>query len=570
MVQPPPASGVSSVRRVCQNQDQRTLPLEEQNDVQCGTLVSLLCTLNTTSVPLGRRGGGIYQRDSFYDLADEYGIMVWEDMMWACAQYAVPDSYLRSAAKEVQDNVRRMQRHPSIVLWAGNNENEKDLNAASLKEEAPYSALYFATVLANISSLDQSRPMTASSPSNGNETADHPFSINHQSEFYGDVHSYLYGADSWDPSVFKRPRFMSEFGLQSWPSAITLKDTFPPDQWSFSSNLSTNRNHHPDGQDEILQQISMHYHLPKLANNTPGKRGMYKAWRLMLYLTQVNQAYGYKTEVEQLRRIRTECSETVPGCNMGQMFWQTNDIWPGASWAAIDYTGRYKMVQYAANRFYAPVLVSAFVLHDVTFHAYVINDLVHAGVAGHVEFTMHSWQHGPLGSWSVTAAVPPASAREVYNCTFSELLARGNCPDPTMCVLTYKLYDDADAVVSTNMLFLANMFDVNTMKDPALTAGNVTKVGKNSEGYTVFDVTVSTAATAPFVWLEVPEQGHWSDNGFLMTEAEPTRILQFHTLNATLTADELGRSLCCSEGAVWSLYDTDRQDYGSGVSPRAT
>ena len=74
-------------------------------------------------------GGGIYQRDSFYDLADENGILIWEDLMWACAQYAVPPSYLRSAAKEVRDNVRRLQPHPSIALWAGNNEDERDMKA---------------------------------------------------------------------------------------------------------------------------------------------------------------------------------------------------------------------------------------------------------------------------------------------------------------------------------------------------------------------------------------------------------------------------------------------------------
>ena len=50
--------------------------------------------------------------------------------------------------------------------------------------------------------------------------------------------------------------------------------------------------------------------------------------------------------MEHFRRIRTDCSDVVPGCNMGRMYWQTNDIWHGASWAAVDYTGRYEMVQY--------------------------------------------------------------------------------------------------------------------------------------------------------------------------------------------------------------------------------
>ena len=81
-------------------------------------------------------GGGIYQRDSFYDLADEYGILIWEDLMWACNAYAIPESFLLSAAKEVRDNVRRMQPHPSIALWAGNNEDEHDMYIAD-KPPAP-------------------------------------------------------------------------------------------------------------------------------------------------------------------------------------------------------------------------------------------------------------------------------------------------------------------------------------------------------------------------------------------------------------------------------------------------
>jgi hypothetical protein len=134
--------------------------------------------------------------------------------MWACAQYAVPDDYLRSAAKEVKDQVRRLQHRPSIVLWAGNNENERDLANNTEYLVKPYADLYFRTVLANVTALDSSRPTSGSSPSCGNETAADPFCPDHQTEYYGDVHCYLYDVDNWDVTAYKRPRFMSEFGLQ--------------------------------------------------------------------------------------------------------------------------------------------------------------------------------------------------------------------------------------------------------------------------------------------------------------------------------------------------------------------
>lgn len=115
----------------------------------------------------------------------------------------MPPEFLKSTAKEVRDNVRRMQRHPSIALWAANNENERDLPQPESNIKA-YSDLYFRTILANVSVLDQSRPMTGSSPSNGNETAEacrlilrptltpsqEPFCFDHQSEYFGDVHNY--------------------------------------------------------------------------------------------------------------------------------------------------------------------------------------------------------------------------------------------------------------------------------------------------------------------------------------------------------------------------------------------
>ena len=125
---------------------------------------------------------------------------------------------------------------------------------------------------------------------------------------------------------------MSEFGLQSWPAAITMAKTIKdPQQWTWDSPLMQSRNHHPDGQMQILQQISMHFHVP--AGPAPWKPHtdgqQLKYWRQMLWMTQVNQAVGYKVEVEHFRRIRSECSATLPGCNMGRMYWQTNDIWPG-------------------------------------------------------------------------------------------------------------------------------------------------------------------------------------------------------------------------------------------------
>lgn len=67
-------------------------------------------------------GGGQYEFDIFYDLADEAGIMIWHDMMFACAMYKGTQDYLDNIAAETRDNVRRLRNHPSIAMWNGNNE----------------------------------------------------------------------------------------------------------------------------------------------------------------------------------------------------------------------------------------------------------------------------------------------------------------------------------------------------------------------------------------------------------------------------------------------------------------
>ena len=64
-------------------------------------------------------GGGIYETDYFYEVADEFGIMIWQDMMFACALYPADDNFIKSVAIEIIQNVRRLQHHSSIAVWAG-------------------------------------------------------------------------------------------------------------------------------------------------------------------------------------------------------------------------------------------------------------------------------------------------------------------------------------------------------------------------------------------------------------------------------------------------------------------
>lgn len=168
-------------------------------------------------------GGGVYESDYFYELADEYGILIWHDLMFACAMYPVFDAFLATVRTEVEQNVRRLQHHASLAIWATNNENEVALvqNWYSTNHErerfaAEYRKLYVDVVLATVGANDRARVCLASSPSNGvvQTLKDDYISQEPQSSLYGDRHYYNYFANAWDWSTYPKARFISEYGFQ--------------------------------------------------------------------------------------------------------------------------------------------------------------------------------------------------------------------------------------------------------------------------------------------------------------------------------------------------------------------
>ncbi|CAG2103600.1 unnamed protein product, partial [Medioppia subpectinata] len=171
-------------------------------------------------------GGGVYESDLFYELADEYGIMIWQDFMFACALYPAHKEFLDSVNNEVITQVRRIQHHPSIAIWSGNNENEYGLKYwwYDVKNYWPdYRALYVNTIGKTLAAEDTTRPYVSSSPSNGLETIKENYtSSKPDDELYGDIHYYNDNSSLWDWTSLSSPRFSSEYGYQSYPSIETL------------------------------------------------------------------------------------------------------------------------------------------------------------------------------------------------------------------------------------------------------------------------------------------------------------------------------------------------------------
>ncbi|MDQ2856639.1 MAG: hypothetical protein M3R68_09945, partial [Acidobacteriota bacterium] len=300
-------------------------------------------------------GGGIYERDDFYDLCDEMGILVWQDFMFGCSLYPGDQMFLDNVRQEAIDNVKRLRNHPSIAIWVGNNEIESGWFHWGWKDQLParlwddYLKLFYGVLPEVCASLDPSRPYWPSSPSSKLE--DDP-----ESQKMGDLHYWQVWHAALPFSEYEKqhPRFMTEYGFQSFPQLETVNTYTVPSDHDIKSPVMMAHQRHPRGNQLIREYMLREYPEPR-------------DFESFLYVSQVLQAEGIKIGAEHLRRIMPH--------NMGSLFWQIDDCWPVASWSSIDYTGRWKALQYYARRFYSEVLISTYE-KDGNLEIFVVSDRV--------------------------------------------------------------------------------------------------------------------------------------------------------------------------------------------------
>jgi beta-mannosidase len=285
-------------------------------------------------------GGGYYEDEAFYDLCDRYGLLVWQDFMYACAGYPLYDAdFLANLKIEVEQNVQRLRHHACLALWCGNNEMESGWvswnwdTPAHADVKAADQEFFYGTLPALIAAHDPDHAYWPSSPSSGMPHEDP------NSNAIGDNHLW----EVWHglkPLVFYReqyPRFASEFGMQSLPVLATVATYADPSEWNMMSYIMEHHQRHMYGNGKIIAYLTQSFCLP---NDFPS----------LVYATQILQAEAMRMAVEHWRRNRERCS--------GALYWQINDCWPVASWASIDYFGRWKALHYSSRRFYAPILLS--------------------------------------------------------------------------------------------------------------------------------------------------------------------------------------------------------------------
>jgi beta-mannosidase len=451
-------------------------------------------------------GGGIYEHDAFYDLCDEYGIMVWQDFMFACSMYPGDESFLESVRLEAEDNLQRLRNHPCIVLWCGNNEIDiawshyiekggwgwKQAYTQDQRERiwADYESLFHRVLPEAVSKMVPGAAYWPSSPmqaltGDANQHA-------HNSSTHGDVH---YWAVWHAKEPFERyndhvGRFMSEYGFQSFPACRTIRSYASASDMALNSEVMLHHQKHPSGNQLIHAYAEMYLKAPR---DFPS----------FLYLSQVLQGEAMKMAIEAHRRRKPFC--------MGSLYWQINDCWPVASWSSIDYFGRWKAVQYYARRSFRDVIVSIEEKAGrLAVHA-VSDRLV--PVRGQLVLQLVDFGGQPLKDDTVDAAIGPNTAAIVHESSVSAWLS-GHDPSRIALIAEWKA-DDGECLGSA-IHYFASTKNL-ALEQPGIVVQQVVE----SNGVALV---LSASRLAKQVVLETEEEGIFTDNYFDLIPGKPKKV----------------------------------------------
>jgi len=465
-------------------------------------------------------GGGLYEMESFYDLCDEKGLLLWHDCMFSCSMYPSNPEFLDNVEAELRYQIPRLRDHASIALWCGNNE---DLGAISWYEESKsnpwryvidYDRLNEGTVGRVIKELDPTRQWWPSSPSAGPGD----YSDNWHNDNKGDMHfwSVWHEGKPFEEYYSINPRFVSEFGYQSFPSLSTVEEYAPITEHNLTSEVMEHHQKNVRGNSIIIENFSRYFLFPH-------------GFEQMLYLSQVQQAMAMKTAIEYWRTLRPHC--------MGTLYWQLNDNWPVASWSSIDYTGKWKLLHYSAKQFYAPSLPIAYMKEKGKVEVYVVHDKIAPLTDAKVSVKVYRFNGEKVSKQKYVLDIPGQSSTHV--CTIE--LEKNNI-DPKQMFLAIKL--------ETDDLYIEDVMLLDRPKRCALLDPKLEVQVEKAQGG--FSVTLSSKAPAFEVALDAGSvKGVFSDNLF---NVRPTaqKMVIFKT-REKITLEEFKKSL-----KVFDLYGSSR------------
>ena len=471
-------------------------------------------------------GGGYYETDEFYALCDELGIMIWQDFMFGNEWQPGTYDFKQNVAKEAEYQIKRLRDHPSIVVWCGNNETEAswdwhlDITSRLSADIArrmwqDYLTLFSGVLASAVERFAPEIPYWPSSPSADYED----ISENHQS---GDMHNWsvwhgMLPFRDYEKSI---PRFMTEYGFQSFPEMRTVESfTLPEDRTGILTPVMLAHQKNTSGNAKIHDYMLRDYPDPK-------------DFTSFLYASQVLQAEGIKIGTEHLRRNRPR--------TMGAIYWQLNDCWPVASWSSIDYYGRWKALQYYARRFYNDVLVSPH-QENGGLAVYVVSDKT-TPITGELRLRVMTFDGNVLIEKKETVQVAALSSKIYLQLPIEEsLIAKGI--DPTKVAVAADI-TVAGSVLSSNLIYLAPTGEIHLPPAPLKT--ELTKSGDS------YRLRVSSPVLARSVYISFGEvDAEASDNYFDLLPGQSMEI----SINTPASEDALRSGL-----KVISLVDAFDQN----------
>lgn len=434
-------------------------------------------------------GGGIYEKDIFYDLCDEAGILVWQDFMFACAMYPGNKEFLENIEKEAVQNVKRLRNHPCIALWCGDNEILSAWNRWGWKDNVlenqgqnivdtvwkAYDDVFHNILPRIVEKYDSKRLYWSSSPSSGFGKLENGKS--------GDNH---YWGVWWAKEPFSKyeeeiPRFMSEFGFQSFPEFNSVKKYTNEEDWDIYSEVMKSHQRSSIGNATIEEYMLRDYKKPK-------------NFEMFLYVGQLLQARGIRIGIEAHRRAMPYC--------MGSLYWQLNDCWPVASWSGIDYYGNWKALHYEVREAFKQTIISNS-YKDGVINTSIISDKLE-NISSKLNIVVMDFYGNEINSISKNVEIL-ANSSVVYSSNDVELLTTGI---PINKVLIHSVISTNDTVViDENIHYLVPPKELKLPK-PTIS----TSIEQISDQ--IFEITIKTDVLAKNVFLQTTFEGHFSDNYF--------------------------------------------------------
>ena len=451
------------------------------------------CNMNMVRV----WGGGIYENDYFYDTCDELGLLVWQDFMFACTFYPGNPEFMDNVRQEATYQVRRLRDHPSLAIWVGNNENEvawQDWNIPAIIGPAhqkevwgDYLRLFNDVLPAVLRAHDPSRLYWPSSPS-----ANYEDLAGRQSS--GDMHYWAVWAGTDPLSAYEKqvPRFMSEYGFQSFPELKSVQQFAAPTDYDIASPVMREHQRSQAGNPRLLEYLRRDFREPK---DFPS----------FLYVSQVLQAHAIKIAAEHLRRNRPRV--------MGSMYWQLDDCWGAASWSSIDYYGRWKALQYYAKRFYADLLISSHEEGD-NVRFYVVSDRL-AAVPARLQVRLLDFNGHVLFQQIQAVQIEPLTSKVYLDIPRKKLL-KGH--DAKQVVLSCEVQAADGTILAANTHYFA------APKEMTLPHPDIATTWKPLTDST-YQLTLQSKTLARDINLTLAESdGFFEDNYFDLLPGQPKTV----------------------------------------------